>query len=134
MQLHLSIVTPTADVLEVECDEVDAPGVNGELGFLPGHVALVTALKPGVLTLTVGSKRRIFAVGTGFAELEGNQVRVLTESCEEAATIDRERAQAALQKALTTLKDLSPDAPGYMEATRRIARAEARLQASERKA
>jgi F-type H+-transporting ATPase subunit epsilon len=55
--LKLAIVTPDAEALNVEADEVAAPGEAGELGILPSHVPLISALRPSVLTVIRGGKR-----------------------------------------------------------------------------
>src|SRR5437016_3669304 len=115
MALKLTIVTPDAEVLAIEADEVVVPGSNGEVGFLPGHTPLITALHPGVLTVAFGGKKAFYATSTGFAEIEGTQVTVLTDACEEAGTIDAGRARKALQEAEEKLKTLSPDEPSWVE-------------------
>src|SRR5256885_17224126 len=99
MALKLAIVTPDAEVLAIEADEVVLPGASGEVGLLPGHIPLITALHPGVLTVIRQSKKTYYATSTGFAEIEGSQVTVLTDSCEEASAIDAGRAKKALQEA-----------------------------------
>ena len=49
--MRVEVVTPTGAAASREVEEVIAPGALGELGILPGHVALLSALRPGVLTL-----------------------------------------------------------------------------------
>ncbi|MCK6552680.1 F0F1 ATP synthase subunit epsilon [Myxococcota bacterium] len=133
MALKLAIVTPEADVLSVDCDEVIVPAVNGEIGFLPGHVPVVTAIRPGVLTLLKGGKRSYYAVSTGFAEIAEDQVSILTDSSEESAAIDVARAKKSLTDAEEKLKTLSPDDPAYVEMHRRADRANARIDAASRR-
>src|SRR5437763_424026 len=87
MALKLAIVTPEAE-LGLDADEVVVPGSNGEVGILPGHIPLITALHPGVLIVIRGGKKSIYATSTGFAEVEGSQVTLLTDSCEEARPFD----------------------------------------------
>lgn len=134
MPLKLSIVTPSADVLNVECEEVVVPGEAGEIGLLPSHIRLVTALKPGVLTLIRGGKRTHFAVSTGYAEVESDAVTVLTDSCEESSAVDVDRARRALTEAEEKLRTLGSDDTSYTEQERRAARARARIDASQRRA
>lgn len=134
MALKLAIVTPEHEALQVECTEVVAPGVRGELGLLPGHVPLITALAPGVLTVFQGAKKTYYAVSTGYAEIEKDVVTILTDSCEEAAKIDQDRAKKALAEAESKLQTIGPDDPTYAENLRRQARARARLDALARRA
>ncbi len=101
--LKLEIVTPESSVFDREVDSVTIPTANGEIGVMPNHLPLVSALKPGVLTYTVkGSTDRI-AVSSGFVEISGNQVSVLTDAADTAAEVDIESARAdkeAAEKAL----------------------------------
>lgn len=133
MPIQLSIVTPTHEALAMECDEVIAPGSEGEVGFLPGHVPLITALTPGVLTVIEGHRRRVFAVSSGFAEIKADAVRVLTSACEEADTINIEEARSALEDAEENLANLSPSNPGYAEQRLRFHHNRARLEAHARR-
>ncbi len=133
MALKIAIVTPDHESLSIDCDEVVVPGFNGELGLLPGHVPVVSALRPGVLTVISAQKRSFYAVATGFAEIEGAQVTILTEACEESSKIDSARAQRALEQAETALAKLSNEDAGYAEQQRRAARARARLDACVRR-
>ena len=45
MPLQLEIVTPEARIFSDEVDAVVLPGTEGEMGVLPAHSSLVTALK-----------------------------------------------------------------------------------------
>lgn len=132
MGIQLAIVTPTAEALSLECDEVVAPGTNGEIGLLPGHVPLITALHPGVLTVVKGGKATYYAVSTGFAEIEDDHVRVLTQTCEEASTIDADRAKQKMEEAERRIVELSPDTSGFAAEQRRVRVHRARLNAAER--
>ena len=134
MALKLVIVTPEADVLQIECDEVVVPGVKGEIGILPGHVALITALRPGVLVILSKGKKTYYAVNAGFAEVEEDTVTVLTDSSEEAAAIDVARAKKALAEAEEQLQGLSPEDSAFVDVRRRADRAAARIDAAARRA
>lgn len=130
MPLQLNIVTPDAEAVTVICDEVAAPGINGEIGLLPGHVPLVTALRPGLLTVIEGSKKTIYAVSTGFAELEGEKVTILTEDCELGANVDVDRAKNEVAEAEKALEKLGENDADYGVHRKRLERAQARLTAA----
>ncbi|MFO0727102.1 MAG: ATP synthase F1 subunit epsilon [Myxococcota bacterium] len=127
MPLSLAVVTPTQEALATVCDEVVVPGISGEMDFLPGHVALISALSPGVMTTIRDGRRSNFVVSSGFVEVDHDKVTVLCDACEPVAAIDADRAKRALDEAVQKLKDLGPNDPGYGEAERRRARAQARL-------
>ena len=48
-ELKLKIITPEKTVLEEMVDQVTLPTTEGEITILPGHIALVSALKAGDL-------------------------------------------------------------------------------------
>ena len=52
--MKLSVTTPRGALVDADVDEVTAPGALGEFGVLPGHVPLMSALKPGVLVYRAG--------------------------------------------------------------------------------
>ena len=133
MALKIAIVTPDHEALDIECDEVVAPGANGEIGLLAGHVPLITALRPGVLTVIAGGRRSHYAVSSGFAEVDADRVTILTEACEEAAKVDADRARRALEQAESALASLAQDDVGFAEPERRSLRARARLDAAARR-
>ena len=84
MALKIQIVTPRGVAHSGEVADVQAPGELGEFGVLPGHIPVLTALRPGTLTLRSNDGARKFAIGAGFAEAGPDRVVILTESCGEA--------------------------------------------------
>lgn len=132
MALRCAIVTPTEEALDIECDEVVTPGVNGEIGMMPGHIPLVTALHPGVLTVVKGGKKTFYAVGSGFAEIENDIVRVLTNTCEESSAIDVDRAKKKMESAEKEIGNFNPEDEGFADMQRRVRVNRARLNAVER--
>jgi len=111
MPLQLDIVTPEKKILSETVDSVVLPGTEGEFGVLPMHVPLVTTLQPGELVYAKNGKSEHFAIGTGFVEVTGTSVAVLTDMAVEAAAIDEKAVQDALdraQHALEHLKDTTP--------------------------
>jgi F-type H+-transporting ATPase subunit epsilon len=105
MALKLEIVTPEAKIFSGEVASVVLPGQLGEMGVLPNHAPLVTALLPGELRYAVGTTVTELAVGAGFVEVGEHGVKVLTDLALEDAHIDEARVQAALDAAQARLKD-----------------------------
>ena len=125
MPLQLDIVTPEKRVLSEQVDSVVLPGSEGELGILPSHVPLVTALKPGELVYSLGGKTEHFAVGTGFVEVTGERVSVLTDMAASEHDIDEKAVEEALARAQERLAGLSHD-----ESAEEVARVMANIQKS----
>ena len=109
MPLKLEIVTIERQVFGDEVDMVIAPGVEGELGILPQHAPLMTALQEGELRIKRGAEEQSFAIGGGYLEVLDDLVTVLADSAERAAEIDVARAEAARERAERLLKEGPPD-------------------------
>jgi F-type H+-transporting ATPase subunit epsilon len=107
--LSLVIVTPAGSVTKSEVTEVQAPGVMGEFGVLPGHIPFLSVIGAGVLTYVEGGKPRVLAVGPGYVEVgTGESVVVLTESSATPEEIDLAAVSHEEQEATAALAQLSP--------------------------
>src|ERR1700730_775215 len=92
-RIHLEVVTPERKVFEAEVERVEVPGLDGELGILPGHTELVSLLKPaGLLTYHIGNETGEMAVSDGLVEVSANRVTVLANKATRPEDIDLARA------------------------------------------
>jgi len=105
MTLQLEIVTIERLAFSGDVDIVIAPGVQGELGILPQHAPLITALAVGELRFRQGDQEQGFAIGGGYLEVLNNRVTVLADSAEQATEIDIARAEAARERAERLLRE-----------------------------
>jgi F-type H+-transporting ATPase subunit epsilon len=87
-KIELEIVTPKGRALSATVDEVTAPSVQGEFGVLPGHLPIVAALRPGIVTYKQGGETKRVAVGAGFAEAGQNKLLILAEEYADRQGID----------------------------------------------
>lgn len=111
MPLTLEIVTPEARVYSDTIDTVVIPTTSGEVGILPGHIPLLTQVEHGELRVTKNGQTAFLAVSGGFAEVEGDSVRVLAENAISLEKIDETAVEAALKRAedeLRAAKDIDP--------------------------
>lgn len=99
MPLHLDIVTPEKKIFSDTVDHVYLPGADGEMGILPMHAGLVTALQAGSLRYSVNGTEVTLAIGSGFAEVTQNKVVVLTDMALGEAEIDVARVEDAIKRA-----------------------------------
>ncbi len=115
--VKLDILTPLGPVREgLEVAGVEVPGIQGELGLLPHHESLVTAIAPGVIRFKEGATSVRIAVGSGFLEVkEAGRIVVLVERAVEASKVDVETATAQRDAAKAELDAYtgSTDAPEY---------------------
>jgi len=88
---HFDLVSPEKLLFSGEVDQVDVPGTEGDFGVLAGHAPLVSALRPGVMTVTVnGQKQRMVVLG-GFAEVSADgKLTVLADLAESVEDFDRD--------------------------------------------
>ena len=105
-KLSLEIITGEQVLFEeTDIDAVVAPGVIGELGILPNHAPLVTALQPGELRVQrEGNADEPFFISGGFLEVHNDTVTVLADTAERGDEIDLERAEAARVRAADRLR------------------------------
>lgn len=99
MPLHLEIVTPEKKIFSDSVDNVYLPGADGEMGILPEHAGLVTALKAGELRYQKNGVTATLAIGSGFAEVDQKKVIVLTDSALGEDEIDEAATEAAMKRA-----------------------------------
>jgi F-type H+-transporting ATPase subunit epsilon len=128
--LELSVATPLGMQVSLSTDSVQVPSQAGELGILPGHLPLLAALKPGILTYNAGGAKVRAAIGGGFAEADASHVRVITEFFQKSEDVNLEKAQADLVAAEARLKGLKGtiDDLEHIEAKRDVDWATARIE------
>jgi F-type H+-transporting ATPase subunit epsilon len=126
--LRLEIVTPERRVLSETVDSVTVPAVNGEIGILPNHAPLISALKSGVLTYTRGGATERMVVSGGFVEVGMDRVSVLTDIAETAADINIEAARLEREQAERVLGAWSGSEEDFEVEKDKLERAQARLQ------
>ena len=95
--LHLEIVTPEQKAYSDDVDSVVIPCVEGEIGVLPQHEALMTQLIPGELRVLKGGEELRLAVGEGFVEVSADKVAVLTDMAMKESEIDETAAEEAMK-------------------------------------
>lgn len=115
MPLTLEIVTPEARVYSDTIDTVVIPTVEGEVGILPGHIPLLTQVEDGELRVTKNGQTEYLVIGGGFAQVEGDHVRVLAEHAINEEIIDEKAVEAALARAEAQLKDAAHLDPNEFE-------------------
>jgi F-type H+-transporting ATPase subunit epsilon len=129
--LGVNLVTPRGVVAHTDADSVQAPGELGELELLPGHVPMLTALRPGVLTIGTRARAR-YAVSAGYLRVDpSGAVEILVEQAVPAKEIDVDAAKKELASAEADLSRWG-DRPldgDYVTLQQRVGWARARIDA-----
>jgi F-type H+-transporting ATPase subunit epsilon len=119
--IHVDVVSTEASIFSGEAKFVALPGVNGELGILPGHTPLITKIKPGAVRIerADGGEDEFVFVAGGLLEVQPHAVTVLADTAIRGHDLDEALANDAKKAAEEALSN----AKGEME----IARAQAEL-------
>lgn len=78
--VKLEVVTTEETVFSDDVDIIIAPGTEGQLGILPRHTSLLTALNSGDVVVRKDGQESLITVNGGFLEVAGDHVRVLASS------------------------------------------------------
>ena len=88
-KLTLHISSPDVTISH-EVDYVSLPGTEGDFGVLAGHAPLVSALRPGIMTVTVNGQAQRMVVLGGFAEVSADgKLTVLADLADSVEDFDR---------------------------------------------
>jgi F-type H+-transporting ATPase subunit epsilon len=109
MTFHFDLVSPEKLLFSGEVDQVDVPGAEGDFGVLAGHAPIVSALRPGIMTVMVNGQAQRMVVLGGFAEMgPDGKLTVLADLADSVEDFDRavlaERISAKEEK----IKGLDP--------------------------
>lgn len=130
--MRLEIATAERVVYSEDVEILVAPGMDGQLGILPNHAPLLTALQPGEIRVVREGEESYMAVSGGFLEVMANRVTILADTAERAEEIDIERAEEAMQRAQERIES-SVSAMDLQRALASIRRSQARLLAARRR-
>lgn len=118
-KLKFDLVSPERLLLTAEVDQVTVPGTEGEFGVGPGHVPLMSTLRPGVVNVeNEGGAQRFFVRG-GFAEVNAEGLTILAEQALDLAQLDTAVLDQEVKNAEEDVADAKTDA-GKDEAARRL--------------
>lgn len=99
MTLRLEVVSPEGRVFTDDVDMVVVPGIEGELGILPHHTPLVTALGTGELRIRRAGTVQFMLISGGFVEVRPDRVVVMAFVAEDSDAITVAAAAEARRQA-----------------------------------
>jgi len=108
--LHFEFVSPERVLFSGDVDQVDLPGVEGDLGVLPGHAPIVTLLRPGIVTIMRERQREAVVVVGGFAEMGPAGLTVLAERAGAREDFDRDLLASDIKDTEEDVADCKDDA------------------------
>jgi F-type H+-transporting ATPase subunit epsilon len=108
--LHFEFVSPERVLFSGDVDQVDLPGVEGDMGILANHAPLVTTLRPGILTIFNGTAREAVVVIGGTAEVSPAGLTVLADRATPREDFDTAVLAAEIKDAEEDVTDASDEA------------------------
>lgn len=127
--VHLDIVSLEATIFSGPVQHFSVRGDMGELGIYPGHTALLTAIKPGQVAVTLeNGEEELFYVSGGTLEVQPRHVTILADTAMRAQDLDEARAVKAEEDARRHLAQKQSELD-YSLALAELAEASAQIRA-----
>lgn len=108
--IHVDVVSAEASIFSGEAKFVALPGEAGELGILPGHIPLITRIRPGAVRIEKadGGEEFVFVAG-GILEVQPNCITVLSDTAIRGKDLDEAKASDARKQAEEAVKNARSD-------------------------
>ena len=133
MTIHVDVVSAEESIFSGLAEFVALPGESGELGILPGHMPLMTRIKPGAVRLKLpnqADEELIFVAG-GMLEVQPGLVTVLADTAIRGRDLDQAKALDAKKRAEEAMSSRGSELD-YARAQAELAEAVAQLAAIQR--
>ena len=130
MTVHVDVVSAEEQIFSGLAEFVALPGESGELGILPGHMPLLTRIRPGAVRLKLPNQAEeelIFVAG-GMLEIQPGLVTVLADTAIRGTDLDEAKALEAKKLAEEALQNQSAQID-YAKAQAELAEAIAQIAA-----
>nr|YP_009493426.1 AtpE [Banisteriopsis caapi]YP_009668992.1 CF1 subunit epsilon [Galphimia angustifolia]AWM97707.1 AtpE [Banisteriopsis caapi]QCW93990.1 CF1 subunit epsilon [Galphimia angustifolia] len=128
MTLNLCVLTPNRIVWDSEVKEIILSTNSGQIGVLPNHAPIATAVDIGILRIRLNDQWLTMALMGGFARIGNNEITVLVNDAEKGSDIDSQEAQQTLEIAEANLRKAEGKRQ-IIEANLALRRARARVEA-----
>ena len=108
--IQVDVVSAEASIFSGQAKFVALPGEAGELGILPGHVPLITRIKPGAVRIEKadGGEEFVFVAG-GILEVQPHCITVLSDTAIRGKDLDEAKASDARKQAEEAVKNAKSD-------------------------
>jgi len=108
--IRVDVVSAEESIFSGDAKFVALPGEAGELGILPGHIPLITRIKPGAVRIEKadGGEEFVFVAG-GILEVQPHHITVLSDTAIRGHDLDEAKALEARRQAEEALKNAHSD-------------------------
>ncbi len=97
-KVEFTLVSPEKHIMSDFVDMVVVPGEEGDFGVLPHHAAMISNLRPGLVTIFQGDEKKHIFITEGFANVNEKSCTVLAESSEFVEDLNIEEMENLYQK------------------------------------
>ena len=104
MTLNLCVLTPNRIVWDSKVKEIILSTNSGQIGILPNHAPIATAVDIGILRIRLNDQWLTMALMGGFARIGNNEITVLVNDAEKGSDIEPQEAQQTLEIAEANLR------------------------------
>lgn len=129
--IKLNVVSAEESLFTGDVKAVFVTGDIGEMGIMPGHLQLLTQIKPGQVRYVQKDKtQEIIFLSGGILEIQPEVVTILADTAMRAEDIDENAATEAKRRAEKMLSEKGhKDKTDYHQALIEVAEATAKLRA-----
>ena len=98
--IQLDIVSLESSIFSDQVEMVIVSGIVGELGIMPGHAPMLTAIKPGQIRINLpGNIQDVYYISGGILEVQPYIVTILADTVVRADDLDELEAVESRQNA-----------------------------------
>jgi F-type H+-transporting ATPase subunit epsilon len=106
---NFELVSPAKLLFEGQVESVVVPGLEGDMTIMANHAALMTSLRPGVVTIGDGkTSKRLFVRG-GFADVNASGLTILAEQAIPVEELNADSIASEMKNAEEDLRDAKTD-------------------------
>lgn len=109
--IHVDVVSAESSIFSGEARFVALPGEAGELGILPGHMPLITRIRPGAVRIQLADREEeefVFVAG-GILEVQPDVITVLADTAIRGHDLDEAKALEAKRLAEEAMTNARSD-------------------------
>jgi F-type H+-transporting ATPase subunit epsilon len=108
--IRIDVVSAEESIFSGDAKFVALPGEAGELGILPGHIPLITRIRPGAVRIEKadGGEEFVFVAG-GILEVQPHHITVLSDTAIRGADLDEAKATESRRQAEEAVKNAASD-------------------------
>ncbi|KAL8265291.1 hypothetical protein R6Q59_023421 [Mikania micrantha] len=104
MTLNLCVLTPNRIVWDSEVKEIVLSTNSGQIGVLPNHAPIATAVDIGILRIRLNDQWQTMALMGSFARIGNNEITISVNDAEKSSDIDPQEAKQTLEIAEAALR------------------------------